>query len=454
MSVSRSRLAWLPGEMKSTFVLALPLILGHVATGLIGFTDAVLAGRHGANTLAAVAVGTAVWAVAVIVLTGVLLAVPPSVSHLAGAGRQSELASMFRQTVWLALGLAAILTVLMLASVHLLEPMGIAAEIRPAARDFLLGVVWGVPALALYLSMRYFSEGLHWTLPTMVLGLGGLVVLVPLGYAMMFGRLGFPELGAGGLGYATACMLWAQVLAFAWYLARSRRFADLGLFRRWEWPRLKTLTELLALGLPIGVTVTMEGGLFIATALLIGRMGEVPVAAHQIAANVGTLTFMAALALAEATTVRVGHAAGAGHGVALRRAVLAGYGIVIGWQCLMALVIALGNDVIASIYTSDVAVAALAASLLLFTAAFQVSDGIQVVSGAALRGLKDARVPMLLAALAYWGIGMPLGAGLGFGLGWGAQGMWFGLVAGLTVAAVLLGWRLLKRLSAMSPGVG
>lgn len=451
MSAPDSRLAPLLREMRSTFTLALPLIFGHVATGMIGFVDSVLAGRHSANTLAAVAVGTALWSVVAIVLVGVLLAVPPSVSQLVGAGRRAAVPTLFRQTVWLALGLAAMLVVFLHVAMDLLGPMGIAAEIQPAARDFLVGIRWGVPALALYLAMRYLSEGLHWTLPTMVLGLSGLALLVPLGYVLMFGAFGLPELGAGGLGYATATMLWCQALAFALYLARSRRFADLHLFGEWEWPRWRPIRDLLALGLPIGITVAMEGGLFIAAALLIGRMGEVPAAAHQIAINIGTITFMAALALAEATTVRVGHAAGAGDAGGVRRAIRAGYVIVILCQCITATGIALGNDAIAAIYTQDTAVLALAATLLLFTAAFQLSDGIQVVSGAALRGLKDTRVPMLLAAFAYWGVGMPLGAGLGFGLGWGAPGMWAGLVAGLSFAAVLLGWRLrrsLRRLEA------
>lgn len=441
-----SHIAPLAREMRRTFTLALPLILGHVATGMIGFVDSVLAGHHHANTLAGVAVGTAIWSTAVIVLVGVLLAVPPSVSHLAGAGRRGEVASLFRQTLWLAAGLAAALVGFLQLSTGLLDAMGIAEDIRPAARDFIHGVRWGVPALAFYLSMRYLSEGLHWTLPTMVLGLSGLALLAPLGYVLMFGAFGLPELGAGGLGYATSTMLWCQALAFALHLGTSRRFADLALFGRWEWPRWASIRGLLALGVPIGVTVAMEGGLFIVTALLIGRMGEAPAAAHQIAINIASITFMGALALAEATTVRVGHAAGAGDREGVRRAVRAGFAIVISVQLLMASGIALGNELIASIYTRDAQVLALAATLLLFAAAFQLSDGIQVVSSASLRGLKDTRVPMLLAAFAYWGIGMPLGAGLGFGLGWGAPGMWVGLVAGLTFAALLLGLRLRRRL--------
>lgn len=444
MSSVASRLAPLAREVRTTFVLALPLIFGHVSTGLIGFVDSVLAGRHSANTLAAVAVGSALWSVAIMVLIGVLLALPPTVSQLDGAGRRAEIAPAFRQGLWLALGLSALLFAFLTAAGWMLATIGIAPEIQPGARAFLHGIRWGVPALALYFCMRYLSEGLHWTWPTMAFGVGGLALLVPLGYALMFGAFGLPELGAAGLGYATAIMLWIQAASFALYLRLSPRFADLSLFSPFEPPRWRQIRSLLALGLPIGVSIFMEGSLFICTALLIGGMGEVPVAAHQIAINVASVTFMSALGLAEATTVRVGHAVGARRPEAVRRAAVAGYVIVIGTQGLAGLAMLFGNVAIASVYTRDAAVIALAANLLLFAAAFQLSDGIQVVSGASLRGLKDTRVPMLLTALAYWGVGMSLGAGLGLGLGWGPQGMWIGLVAGLTVAAILLTRRFLR----------
>jgi MATE family multidrug resistance protein len=321
---------------------------------------------------------------------------------------------------------------------QLLEPMGIAPAIRPGATAFLHGIRWGVPGFTLYLTMRYLSDGLHWTLPTMLLGFGGLLVLVPLGYALTYGLGGLPAMGAGGLGVASAIMMWAQALAFATYLWRARRFADLDLFERFDRPHVDTLRGLLRTGLPIGVTVTMEGGLFIATALLIGRLGAVPAAAHQIAINISALCFMAPMGVAEATTVRIGHALGRNDTFALRRAALAGYAIVLGTQALSALVLLTANDFVVHSYTADATVAALAASLLLFAAAFQFPDGVQVLSAGALRGLKDTKMPMLLAALAYWGIGMPVGAGLGLGLGWGPRGMWVGLICGLSVAALLL----------------
>ncbi len=431
-------------EVRTTAILAAPLVAGHLSTGLIGFVDSAIAGHHGTETLAAVAVGTALFWLPMMVPMGTLLSLPPSVSQLDGSGRRDGIGPLFRQSLWLAAGLGVLLFAFLSFAGLALEPMGIAPEVRPGALAFLHGIRWGVPALTLYLAMRYLSDGLHWTLPTMLLGFGGLLVLVPLGYVLTFGLFGFREMGAGGLGVASAVMMWAQALAFAGYLAPARRFAALRLFERFEPPRWAPIRELLRTGLPIGVTVAMEGGLFIVTALLIGRLGAVEVAAHQIAINVAALCFMVPMGLAEATTVRVGHARGRGSLEGVRRAAFAGYALALVTQSLSALVLLTGHDLVVALYTSDVAVAALASSLLLYAAAFQYPDGIQVLSAGALRGLKDTRVPMFLAALAYWGIGMPLGAYLGLVLGWGPRGMWIGLIAGLSVAAFLLARRFLR----------
>jgi MATE family multidrug resistance protein len=437
-------------EVRTTAVLAAPLVAGHVSTGMIGFVDSVIAGHHGTATLASVAVGTALFWLPMMIPMGTLMSLPPAVSQLDGAGRRHEVGALFRQGLWLAAMLGVLLFGFLSLLVLALEPMGIAPEIRPGAEAFLHGIRWGVPGLTLYLTMRYLSDGLHWTLPTMLLGFGGLLVLVPLGYAFTYGVGGLPEMGAGGLGIASAIMMWAQALAFAFYLWRAKRFADLELFAHFDQPHGPTLRNLLRTGLPIGVTVTMEGGLFIATALLIGRLGEVPAAAHQIAINVSALCFMVPMGIAEATTVRIGHALGRNDGQALRRAAFAGYTIVLATQALSAIVLLAGNEFVVGFYTGDAAVASLAASLLLYAAAFQFPDGVQVLSAGALRGLRDTRVPMVLAALAYWGIGMPVGAGLGLWLGWGPRGMWVGLICGLSVAALLLCtrfWRSSRKLS-------
>ncbi|RPD87806.1 MATE family efflux transporter [Luteimonas sp. 100069] len=432
-------------EVRRTAVLAAPLVAGHVATGLIGFVDSVIAGHHGTATLAAVAVGTAIFWLPLMVPMGTLMAVPPAVSQLDGQGRHAEVGPLFRQALWLAAGLGIALFGLLTLLAAALGPFGIAADIVPGATAFLHGIRWGVPALTLYFCMRYLSDGLHWTLPTMMFGFGGLVVLVPMGYALAFGWGPFPEGGAGGLGLASAIMMWMQSAAFAVYLAFSKRFARYALFTRFDPPRWPEIRSLLRTGLPIGVTVTMEGSLFVVTALLIGRLGEIEAAAHQIAINVAALCFMVPFGLAEATTVRVGNAIGRGLGSAgVRRAGFAGLVLVLVTQTLSGIALLLGHEHVVRIYTDDAAVAALAGALLLYAAAFQFPDGIQALSAGALRGLKDTRVPMFLAAAAYWGVGMSLGATLGLGLGWGPKGMWVGLIAGLTVAAVLLGGRFLR----------
>ena len=431
-------------EVRTTAVLAAPLAAAHVSSGLIGFVDSVIAGRHGTATLAGVSVGTALFWLPMMIPMGTLMALPPLVSRLDGGGHRDRIGTQFRQALWLAAMLGLLMFAFLSVAPLALPWMGIAPEIRPAASDFLHGIRWGIPAFTLYLCMRYLSDGLHWTMPSMVLGFGGLLVLAPLGYVLTFGKLGLPELGAQGLGIASALMMWAQALCFAVYLWRARRFADLRLFERLEPPRAAAIGELLRTGLPIGVTVAMEGGLFIATALLMARLGPVESAAHQIAINVASLSFMIPFGLAEATTVRVGHALGRADSDGLLRAAFAGYALLLATQTLSAAAMLGGNHAIVGLYTHDAAVASLAASLLLFAAAFQFPDGIQVLSAGALRGIRDTRVPMLLAALAYWGIGMPVGAGLGLALGYGPRGMWVGLIAGLLVAAVRMATRFVR----------
>lgn len=438
---SASGVARLRREMRATAVLALPLVLGQVSSVAMNVVDTVLAGHHGALTLAGVAVGGAIWSAVMLVLIGVLMAVPPSVAQCNGAGRRDRIGPLFRQALWLAMAMGCGLLALARMGDVLLTAMGIAADVRPVAMAFIDAIAWGAPAFALYLVCRSVSEGIAWTMPTMVFGVGGVCLLVPLGYALMFGAFGLPALGAAGLGYATAIVMWLQLAGIAIYLARSLRFADIGLFTHFEPPRWTTLRHLLHIGLPMGVSVFMEGSLFVATLLVIGRMGAVQVAAHQIAINVASLCFMVPLGLAMATTVRVGHAAGAGDPAAMRWSAGAGYAIVLLTQTVSASVMLFGGTAIAHVYTDDPAIAALAANLLLYAAAFQYPDGIQTLSAGALRGLKDTRAPMWITLCAYWVLGMPLGWWMGVGLGRGPQGMWCGLILGLAAAATLLSAR-------------
>lgn len=431
-------------ELRTTASLAGPLVLGHLSTGLIAFVDNVIAGHHGTRTLASVTIGTALYWLPLTVVLGTLMSVPPAVSQLAGAGRRAEIGPLFRQALWLALGLAPLLFVFLSLAPLGLGLLGISPEIAPGARGFLHGIRWGVPAFTLFLCMRYLCDGLHFTLPSMLLSFAGLLLLAPLGYALTFGAFGLPELGARGLGLASALVMWVQAACLGAYLARARRFRELDLLSSFEPPRLDAILALARVGAPIGFTVLMEGSLFIVASLLIGRLGEVPAAAHQVAVNVASLCFMVPLGLAEATTVRVGHSVGARDFSGVRRAALAGFLLMLGTQTVTAAVLLFGRQHLVGLYTTDPSVAALAASLMLYAAAFQFPDGAQVLSNGSLRGLQDTRVPMLLAAIAYWAVGIPLGAFLALGAGLGPRGMWLGMIAGLSVAALLLGTRFLR----------
>lgn len=432
-------------ELRDTLLLALPLIAGQLSAIGMNVVDTLLAGHYDAHTLAAVAVGAGVWSLAIVTGIGVMMSVPPSVAQLAGARRRSEIGPLFRQALWLALLLGVgLLLFIRYVGPLLLAGFGVDPGIVADTTKFIRAVAWGAPALTAYFAMRGLSEGLSLTRPTMYFGLLGLVVLAPIGYTLMYGKLGFTPRGAEGSGEATALVLWIEAIAFALYLHRHRNYRDIAPFAHFEAPRWRDIGALLRLGVPMGVALMMEAGLFVCTALLIASLGAVTVASHQVAINVASITFMIPLGLAMATTVRVGNAVGRGDARAVRSAGLAGMTLSIGTQLVASTAMAVFPHAIAHAYTNDTAVAALAAQLLVLAAIFQLSDGIQVTAGGALRGLKDTTMPMIITVLAYWAIGMPTGYWLAFHEGLGARGMWMGLAAGLTAAAVLLTLRFLR----------
>lgn len=435
-------------ELKEMLRLALPLVTGQLSAIGMNVIDAMLAGHLDAHTLGAVAVGTSVWSLAIVAAIGVMLALPPSVAQLNGAGRPGEIGPLFRQALWM----SASLGLLLFAGVHfggplLIVAIGVDAALVPDVTRFLHAISFGAPALALFFTLRGLSEGFGLTRPTMYFSLLGLALLGPVGYVLMYGRIGFPPLGALGSGIATACVLWIEALAFLAYIATRRHYRALALFARFDRPKPEAIGELLRVGVPMGISLFMEASLFVAVALAIGTLGTDVVASHQIAINVASVTFMVPLGIAMATTVRVGHAVGRGDPEGVRDAGLVGLGLTLVAQGVSALLMLTVPERIAALYTGDAAVIALAAELLVLAGFFQFSDGLQVAASGALRGLKDTRVPMLITTFAYWGVGMPVGWWLAFRAGLGARGMWMGLIAGLSMAAILLTtrfWRLVR----------
>jgi MATE family multidrug resistance protein len=438
MKPFRPERARLAHETRATARLALPLICAQLAAVGSNVVDAVLAGHVSAHVLGAVAVGTSIWSLAIVSGIGMMMAVPPSVAQLDGAGRRLEVGAVFRQALWLALGLGVMLWFAVRHAAPLIDLIGVTPSLRADVQRFLLAISWSAPALTCYFALRGLSEGLSLAKPSMYFSVGGLVLLAPLGYVLMFGKLGISPQGAHGCGMATALVLWLELLAFGIYVMRHRNYRGLGLFDRFEGPNLRRIGALVHLGLPMAVTLLAEAGLFVAAALMIATLGEDVIASHQVAINIASLFFMIPLGLAMAITVRVGNAVGRGDERGVRYAGFCGIGLTLLTQFFSAALMLSLPHYIAALYTHDPKVIALAVQLIMLAGLFQFSDGIQVASNGALRGLKDTRVPMAITLFAYWMIGMPVGWWLAFPRGMGARGMWIGLIAGLSVAAVML----------------
>lgn len=426
-------------ELGATVRLALPLIAAQLAAVGSNLIDVVMAGHLSAHTLAAVSVGANVWMLPLMAIIGVMLAMPPSVAQLDGGRRRGEVAGLFRQSVLLALVMGVLLQqATWWGGPALARALGVDAALQRDVTGFVRAVSWGAPGLALFAACRGVTDGLSMPRVSLVVLLSGLVLQLPLVWAMMYGRLGMPALGAEGSGIATAVVTWVQALGYLAYLRLSRRFAGIGWGEgRWR-VDMQVLSGLLRLGGPIAVAVMLEVGMFSTAGLLIGRLGAVVVAAHQVALNVASITFMVPLGIAMAITVRVGNAVGRGDAEGVRRAGMIGIAMAAVAQGLSCVAMLTVPGLIIGLYTDDPQVLGVGVTLLGLAGVFQLSDGIQVASAGALRGLKDTRVPMFIAAFSYWGVGMPVGWMLAFHGGFGVAGMWVGLIAGLSVAAVLL----------------
>ena len=429
-----------PAEVLRTLQLAIPVIVGMVASFSMNFVDTLMAGRLPDKeiALAGIATGGALWSAAIMFILGVLMSLQPVVAQLDGAGNRPEGGAAARQGMWIALGISFPFVLILLSGGTLLQWMAVDAEIIPTAVKYMGALTWGAPAICLLLILRFFSEGGGYTRPTMYMGLLGIMLNVPLNYVLMFGKLGLPELGAQGCGYATSIVIWVQLVVIFFYVRWHSHFKEFELFKRWDWPQWSLILKLLKIGLPIGGGIFVEGSLFVGAALLIARLGALPASAHLIAINFSALMFMVPLGLASAVTTRVGNALGRGEPEAARYAGLIGLVIVLFTQTLSAASMLLIPEMIVRMYTNDAAITAIAVSLLFYSAIFQYADGIQICAAGALRGLKDTLVPMFINILSYLLIGLSVGYYLTFNKAMGPAGMWIGMIAGLSFGAVLL----------------
>ncbi len=442
-------------ETAALWKLAWPILIGQLATMGMGVVDVAMAGHASAQDLAGVSLGVAIWHMVIITLMGVLMAVSPIVSQHVGAGAFHEIPGVVRQALYKALGLGLIAMLVANGAAQLFGHMSIEPQVRDVASEFVLVISFALPAFCCYRVLYGYSASMDQTKPMMLIALTALLLNIVINYALVFGNWGFPRLGGVGCAWATLLCVWFDLIAIVWWIRRAPAYKKAQALDRFEpinWEQIRTL---LRIGLPIGVTYFAESSAFSLIALLVAVYGTTQVAAHQIALNFSALVFMVPMSLGIALLTRVGQALGAQDAQAARLRAWHGVGLALSIAMVSAIGIALFNQRIASAYTNDVAVAALAAQLLILAALFQLPDAIQVVTSCAIRAYKVTRPPMLIHMAAFWGICLPLGVVLGLAPAWlpwrpveamAARGFWIALVVGLSIAAIGLLW-LLNRLS-------
>ena len=425
-------------HLRPTLLLAVPVVLSQLGHTLVNFVDSVLVGRMGTVPLAAVSLGVSSTTVLLILGIGLSMGSVPLVAAAVGRRDLPDLARLLVSSVWLSALAGLALAGLGQLVPPLLHYLGQAPEVEALAAPWVRVISWSFLPLMVFQGFREFAEGLGLTRQAMWLSVLANVVNAALCYALVFGHWGAPQMGLMGSAWATlmARVLMAALMA-AYVLGARRLHVYRAAVRSW-WPDGPTLARLLGLGAPIAVQMGFEVGAFAAAAIMIGWLGAVPLAAHQVAINLASITYMAATGIAAAATIRVGKLNGSGNLAEARQAGFAAYVLGFGFMATMAGLFIATRHQAPLLYSHDPVVVAQAGTLLLIAALFQVSDGLQVMGLGALRGLEDVKVPSVVALLAYWVVALPLGYFLGFRLHWGAPGVWLGLLLGLTIVAGVL----------------
>jgi MATE family multidrug resistance protein len=432
------------GELRAMVRLALPVVAVQVGWMSMGVVDTIVVGHVSADAMAAVAIGNLLFLAVSIFGMGVLMGLDPIIAQAVGAGEEIEVARAVQRGLILTVVLTVACSVALLPARPLLSALRQPPEVVPTAAAYTRIAIAGMLPFLLVALVRSVLQATEEVASMVWATLAANFLNLGLNWVLVFGHLGVPALGAIGSSWATTLSRWALavfMIAFSWPRLRHRLLP----LRR-EAFAAGPLGRVVALGAPIGLQFELELGIFSLVGFMMGRLGAVPMAAHQVALNLASITFMVPLGVSMAAAVLVGHAIGRGDPAEARRAAAAGLMCGVGFMAASGSVLLAVPRLLAHVYTSDPAVAAIAATLIPLAGVFQVFDGTQVVSIGILRGTGDTRTPLVVNVVGYWLIGLPLATYLGLHTAAGPAGMWWGLVVGLAVVAVILVLRVRLRL--------
>jgi MATE family multidrug resistance protein len=451
-SVSGSARWWT--EFAGAMKLGWPLILTNLSQAALTATDVILIGRLGPDILASAVLATSFYHTTMIFCMGLVTAVMPMVAITLGKNKHSvrEVRRTVRQGLWTAIMISIPFWFMLWNAEHIYIALGQQPDVAARSSEFMHTLQWALLPYLGYIALRSFLAALEKPLWTLLIALMAIVFNALAAWSLIFGHFGLPAMGLRGAGIATTLSSFMMFFGLAMVLVihkQFRRYAMFGRFWRPDWPRL---IELWRLGLPMGLTFVFESSIFYAAVLMMGKIGPTSLAAHAVAMQVASLSFMVPLGFGQVATVRVGRAFGARDAQGLYYAGWSAYILGISFMALMAILMMIMPKVFIGAFLNlndpaNAAVIQLAMSYLVLAAVFQIFDGGQVVAAGMLRGLHDTRIPMFLALLGYWGIGLPLGALLAFWADWKGMGIWIGLAAGLAMVAVLMTKRWIKLLA-------
>jgi MATE family multidrug resistance protein len=427
-------------ELSATIRLAIPVVIVQLGFMLMGVVDTLMVGRLSAEALAAVAIGNLYFFNVSIFGSGTLMALDPIIAQAVGAGDDETVAMSLQRGLVISLGLSALTVALLAPAAPVLRALHQPAEIIPATADYVRISIVGVAPYFAFVVLRQSLQAMHRVAPIVVTVLVANLVNAFFNWVFVYGHLGSRELGVAGSAIATSIGRWMMLillLAIAWRDLRPHIVPVRSGIT--AWPALK---RMLVIGVPIGAQQALEAGAFGAIGLLMGLIGTIAVAAHQIAITLAAFTFMVPLGVGSAAAVRVGHAIGAGDTGRARAAIRAAYAAGVGFMTLTALVFLGAPALLARAFTTDHAVIGVAATLIPIAGFFQVFDGGQAVGAGVLRGAGDTTAPLVVMLTGYWLIGVPVSAYLGFRTSLGAAGLWWGFVISLAAVAIFLNLRI------------
>ncbi len=422
---------------KRNLHLAYPVVISQIGQISVSLIDNMMVGHVGTAELAAASFTNSVFMLGMFFGMGITFGITPLVGSAFGKGKTSEVVVWLKNGIFTHLSASLVLGLIMLGVYFLLPLMGQTAEVIELAKPYYLILCASYIPFMLFFSIKQFLEGIGNTKIAMRITIIANLVNVVFNYLLIYGKFGFPEMGLNGAGIGTLISRIVMPLMFMFYILRIPGLKMYFVLAHHEIFSRQKIISLLKIGIPIAFQIIVEGIAFSVGAIMMGWMGEVPLAAHQVALGMASFTYMISLGISQANTIRVSHQMGVKDFGALKMAAFASTHLVLVFMSSMGIVFIFARNYLPFLFTEDVEVVKIASRLLIIAAIFQVFDGLQVVMLSTLRGMADVRIPMFIAFFAYILLGVPTSYLFAFKLMTGPQGIWYGYLAGLGFAGVL-----------------